>query len=183
MPPLPPLTKTPKLHPGCCLSLSQPLLTSLATLITDNFPTHPHPNPLLVSIGSGTGLLEAHLQTRLPAPWRVEGVEVSLSVNTYLPPDRMVIVPGSFAVSTRALDAAVLMFVYPRSGALVRQYLEVMARERGKLVLWLGPRVDWEDTGFGTSADEVVVMRDCAGVAEFEMLALLRIRGDGDGIL
>ncbi|KAI8627610.1 hypothetical protein F5Y19DRAFT_173592 [Xylariaceae sp. FL1651] len=243
---LPILTDEPKRYPGCCLSLSLPLLNTISSLL-DSISTpavsHVDGNEdgpgLVLSIGSGTGLLEELLQTHLAhstysgcqtqdngdfkpprsfasAPscpgssgrsqihhsfnvgWRVEGVEVKPSVNIHLPEDRINHVPGTWVVlEARACDATVLMFVYPRDGGLVRRYVEqFMASPKGsqasegesgsrvgvyrrtKLVLWLGPKADWEDTGPGaTSASndiETLEMREGVGLAQYEMLAVLR---------
>ncbi|KAI1275005.1 hypothetical protein F5Y07DRAFT_371454 [Xylaria sp. FL0933] len=264
---LPSLTDRPTRHPGCCLSLSQPLLATIRALL-QSIPAAPHsPSlnqkkssdelepasqlapPLILSIGSGTGLLEELLHVCLnendgarhqtgPSPasvptrdWRVEGVEVNHAVNIHVPEDRINQVAGTWAIhEPRARDATALMFIYPRDGALVRRYIEIfMAAEDGgrggggvgneyereemqegermydserkgetterpsesvntggkttahrgcQLVLWLGPKCDWEDTGFGSSdlrrEFEVFEMRDGVGLAEYEMLAALR---------
>jgi hypothetical protein len=165
--------------------------------------------------------------------WRVEGVEVNSNVNIYLPEDRISHVSGTWAVleRVRIRDAAALLFVYPRDGALVRRYFEEFMttspensaaeseeqdgvgsemasgsgieewseqarkkedregddnsecrhappRRRGvQLIIWLGPKADWEDTGFGAfdAGDEfeILKMREDVGLAEFEMLATL----------
>ncbi|KAI1123995.1 hypothetical protein F5Y10DRAFT_250595 [Nemania abortiva] len=275
MPALPLLRDEPTRHPGCCLSLSEPLLATIASLLRSpynllypdnkNYNEHafgPQSRPtLLLSIGSGTGLLEEllhvylnhdaraipekqigmddsqltsdhtdgssssrpRLATSPPRPfgpgWRVEGVEVSPAVNIHLPEDRINHVPGSWAVlETRARSAGALMFVYPRDGALVRRYVDAFMAESGaesevltaaddrlqevgdgdgdgkraqegarssgglrrggaRLVLWLGPKCDWDDTGLGCGAGrglEILEMRGGAGLAEYEMLAALR---------
>ncbi|KAI1347879.1 hypothetical protein F5Y01DRAFT_318287 [Xylaria sp. FL0043] len=257
---LPSLTDRPTRHPGCCLSLSQPLLATIRALLqsipddkksSDELESASQSAPaLILSIGSGTGLLEELLHIYLndssdrgrdslsPAPvptrdWRVEGVEVNHAVNIHLPEDRINQVAGTWAVhEPRAHDATALMFVYPRDGALIRRYIEVFmaagddgrrgggeegeneyerekmhggecmsgsegkgettkrpnesvntggkttARRGCQLVLWLGPKCDWEDTGFGSSdlrrEFEVFEMRDGVGLAEYEMLAALR---------
>ncbi|KAI0401482.1 hypothetical protein F4802DRAFT_580402 [Xylaria palmicola] len=235
---LPSLTASPTRHPGCCLSLSRPLLTTLASLLDSSISPSHHPSDppaLILSIGSGTGLLEellhAHLDPDPPpaaaAPpggrwrrrrWCVEGVEVDPpAVNVHLPEDRVNRVPGTWAVlGSRARDAAALLFVYPRDGALVRRYVNAFLRQRRRsprvgspreededeerrttygegqggdsgdrrradIVIWLGPKCDWEDTGLGSLLGpddedelEILVMCDGAGLAEYEMLAALR---------
>ncbi|KAI0445171.1 hypothetical protein F4803DRAFT_508781 [Xylaria telfairii] len=253
MPSLPPLTSSPTRYPGCCFELSEPLLATIKTLLDaaphltnqsqDGYrPALGSEPALILSVGSGTGLLEKllddylnngnHAQPNLPSArkWRVEGVEVNPAVNIYLPEDRINHVPGTWAVlETRAREAAVLVFVYPRHGALVRRYIDTFltsstragdgheaSRETGsanedrdggatrsssealkygnhgedgnevprnpckgvQLVLWLGPKCDWDDTGlasFYTDHEfEVLEMRHDAGLAEYEMLAALR---------
>ncbi|KAI8948137.1 hypothetical protein F4801DRAFT_470576 [Xylaria longipes] len=254
------LTYEPTRYPGCCLSLSEPLLATIRTVL-DSAPhlddkRHDGYKPwleldpaLILSIGSGTGLLEellhiylnkvdhASIDLNSAKNWRVEGVEVNPAVNIYLPEDRISHVLGTWAVlETRACEAAVLMFVYPRDGALVRRYIDAFmtssTRARGQrghescesesesesdrenegedgseaknsnegvdyenhgekgsgsrrnprkgvqLVLWLGPKCDWDDTGlrlFHMDAEfEVLEMRDDVGLAEYEMLGVLR---------
>ncbi|KAI0418214.1 hypothetical protein F5X98DRAFT_122761 [Xylaria grammica] len=261
MPSLPSLTDEPTRHAGCCPSLSQHLLSTIAALLhstTAVAATTPAstgaqsrgPAPLVLSVGSGTGLLEellhAYLNQHPPTPsaisssipWRVEGVEVNPAVNVHLPEDRINHVAGTWAVlESQARDAAALLFVYPRDGALVRRYVDAFMRPAGNdggvdgeqyervggkyecvnesgegeseggikrhesrgpgstetcgapahrgvhLALWLGPKCDWEDTGFGSLGRsdefEVLDMRGDVGLAEYEMLAALRCK-DGN---
>ncbi|KAH8160302.1 hypothetical protein CIB48_g7937 [Xylaria polymorpha] len=257
MPNLPLLTSDPTRYPGCCFELSEPLLATIKTLLDsaphptnksqDGYRPELGPEPtLILSIGSGTGLLEKLLDDYLSNgdhasanfhsahKWRVEGVEVNPAVNIYLPEDHINHVQGTWAVlETRAREAAVLMFVYPRDGTLVRRYIDTfltsstcagnehavncesgsasasasegrdgsatkssnealkygnygeggneMRRNPCKgvqLVLWLGPKCDWDDTGLGSfhtdDEFEVLEMRHDAGLAEYEMLAALR---------
>ncbi|TGJ81559.1 hypothetical protein E0Z10_g7200 [Xylaria hypoxylon] len=259
---LPLLTDQPTRHPGCCLSLSLPLLDTIRVLlgsipvitqstdVTTNRKSRDEcasvllQSALVLSIGSGTGLLEELLHAYLkrdshPTPndpisidsWRVEGVEVNPAVNAHLPEDRINHVAGTWAVlESRARDATALMFVYPRDGALVRRYVDAFMRPAGHhesmdedqqegggkyeggnesevkranqvvkrhenrgedstetrstshkevhLALWLGPKCDWEDTGFGSFSGsdefEVLDMLGDVGLAEYEMLAALR---------
>ncbi|RWA03018.1 hypothetical protein EKO27_g12088, partial [Xylaria grammica] len=130
MPSLPSLTDEPTRHAGCCPSLSQPLLSTIAVLLhsTAAAPASTGtqsrgPAPLVLSVGSGTGLLEellhAYLNQHPPTPstirssipWRVEGVEVNPAVNVHLPEDRINHVAGTWAVlESRARDAAALLF-------------------------------------------------------------------------
>ncbi|KAI1733462.1 hypothetical protein F4680DRAFT_441653 [Xylaria scruposa] len=242
---LPLLTNEPTRHPGCCLSLSEPLLATIRTLL-DPIPHldnkihngYKREPALILSIGSGTGLLEEllhvylnkgdHVSTNSSSAenWRVEGVEVNPAVNIYLPEDRINHVLGTWAVlETRAREATVLIFVYPRDGALVRRYLDTFMmsstppgdghggskngredksksgsasnkganyedhsededqirrnpRKSARLVIWLGPKCDWDDTGLrsidASSEFEVLEMRHDVGLAEYEMLAVLK---------
>ncbi|KAI0547792.1 hypothetical protein F4679DRAFT_553396 [Xylaria curta] len=233
---LPLLTNEPTRHAGCCLSLSEPLLATIKTLL-DSIPhldNKPEP-ALILSIGSGTGLLEELLYVYLndddhvsinsnsAEKWRVEGVEVNPAVNIYLPEDRINHVLGTWAVlETRAREAMVLMFVYPRDGPLVRRYIDTFMmsstplgdeskngregridsgsasntganyedysedgdeirrnpRQGARLVIWLGPKCDWDDTGLrsidASSEFEVLEKRHDVGLAEYEMLAVLK---------
>ncbi|KAH5440759.1 hypothetical protein HBI32_011690 [Parastagonospora nodorum] len=76
-PPLPVLTNAPKAFPGCCLALSAPLIEYIHSLL-------PPAPALTLSIGSGFGLLEAHVLA-VSQPPRLLGVEVEKSPNQYLP--------------------------------------------------------------------------------------------------
>ncbi|KAE8355364.1 hypothetical protein BDV28DRAFT_146155, partial [Aspergillus coremiiformis] len=110
-PELPNLTTTPQALPTCCLSLSTPLLTHLSNLLP------PKPS-FTISIGSGSGLLEA-LLTHHNAALSIEGVEVNPSVNRYIPEQDMHVVSGTWdLLHARVPDAAAWMFVYPRDPKL-----------------------------------------------------------------
>lgn len=160
---LPSLEAQPKHYAGCCLALSTTLLSSFTSLCL----THVKAG-LVVSIGSGTGLFEAHLQriwsgdsqTEHRHDLTIEGVEVLSSdghggtSNVYLLEETISYVRGTWEVCTRAVDNAdVLMFVYPRQPELVRTYIcraaavAAAADSKARLLVWLGPKVDW-DTAF-----------------------------------
>ncbi|KAI1809032.1 hypothetical protein GGS20DRAFT_411098 [Poronia punctata] len=203
---LPPITLTsqPQRHPACCLSLSTILLQTLTKLLSHSpspSPSSsfqppqrkkekepPHLLPLL-SIGSGTGLLEELLHqtlTRKPQnKWQVQGVEVNPKINIYLPENRIIRVPGTWALLTayQKEEVGALMFVYPRDGKLVRRYVEEFF-PHVNMVLWLGPKCDWEDTGLRYRDDggddddyanvEILELRDGVGLEECEMIGVLR---------
>ena len=144
---LPSLTAEPQHHPDCCLSLSSTLIAHIASYI-------PSSDVKVISIGSGRGLLEAHLQAANPS-LHVIGIEVSAeSPNKYLPPEAIVHVKGTWDVYSEARQAGVWLFVYPRDPRLVQRYLDELmtnssgdsrAQERPSSIVWLGPRADWED--------------------------------------
>ncbi|RYO83479.1 hypothetical protein DL764_009450 [Monosporascus ibericus] len=187
---LPEVTHEPKHYPDCCLSISRGLLD----VLTATFRTAAETGPVL-SIGSGSGLLEALLQSRwtgnattaatttsAAASPRIEGIEVRASVNRYLPAAAVGTVKGTWEVSPRARSdpaVAALLFAYPRSPALVSRYLR--EAEAG-VAVWLGHRSDWLDfepcfagaPGFD-GAVEVVGGR-AAGLVEYEMMAVVRRR-------
>ncbi|RYO87784.1 hypothetical protein DL766_004618 [Monosporascus sp. MC13-8B] len=182
---LPEVTDEPKHYPDCCLSISRGLLD----VLTDTFRTVAGTG-LVLSIGSGSGLLEALLQSRWTAAAtsstaafpRIEGVEVQASVNRYLPAAAVGTVKGTWEVSPHVRSdpaVAALLFAYPRSPALVSRYLR---ETEASAALWLGHRSDWPDfepcfagaPGFG-GAVEVVGGR-AAGLVEYEMMAVLRRR-------
>lgn len=185
-------------HPKCCLSLSQPLLDTLARVLQEHLD--PRGGGLVLSVGCGTGLLEELLHVRVAGGngLRVEGVEVAGGGGggaggadaeglAYLPEDRANTVPGTWALSRRAADADALLFVYPRSEGLVRRYAEARASGSdggggggARLVVWLGPAADWEGfrgaleggDGGGLRTVSTAVGREC-GVSEYEMMAVL----------
>jgi hypothetical protein len=135
---LPELTSTPTFHPDCCLSLS----TSTLRTISDHLPQY---HGLVLSIGSGSGLLEQLLNASNPH-LHVQGVEVHHSVNKYLPEQSINIVKGTWELCSRAAECDAAMFVYPRASTLVARYLEEFAvSSRVQTVLWIGTAVDWQD--------------------------------------
>ncbi|KAI1073858.1 hypothetical protein F5B20DRAFT_565680 [Whalleya microplaca] len=170
------LSDTPQRYPGCCLSLSNELLNHLGSL----FKNHAK-SGLILSIGSGTGLLEellhAHLNKEPNCKLRVEGVEVP-STNIHLPEDRINVVNGTWAICRRAADSVALVFVYPRSAELVNSYVDSFLQKPGyvKLALWLGPKADWEEFAacFRVPGFEVEELQDGCGLVEYEMMTVLR---------
>ncbi|KAJ6496253.1 hypothetical protein C8R45DRAFT_156183 [Mycena sanguinolenta] len=138
---LPTLTALPLRHPSSCASLSLPLLDLLDAVL-------PPASKLTLSVGSGTGLLEALLLSRHPhrvSPTSFLGIEVAQPrpVNRFLPPENAAAVLGTWAVAPDAERAEGLMFVYPRQPGLVRAYLERGTSVR--TVVWIGPRCDVDD--------------------------------------
>ena len=127
---LPRLTDEPKHHPDCCISLSTRLLDVLTAAFVYGAPlsgesaakTVPGPakkaenaRGLVLSIGSGTGLLEALLLARWSNPslhqgssgvdndayravTTVKGIEVRSSINKYLPAANFGVVRGTWDV-------------------------------------------------------------------------------------
>lgn len=136
-PVLPSLSDTPNLYPGCCLALSNPLLTYLANAL----PPNPH---FILSIGSGYGLLEA-LLLRSPRRVHISGVEVQPSSNRYLPPDHHISVNGSRCLEPLADEATAWLFVYPKRVGLVQEYISTYGNGNVRQVIWTGPKADWAD--------------------------------------
>jgi hypothetical protein len=136
-PPLPTLTTTPTAYSGCCLALSAPFLTHLASLL-------PPAPALTLSIGSGFGLLEALLLAP-PYPSHMIGVEVHPSPNKYLPATHHRTVYGTRFHEPLATEAACWMFVYPRRVGLVQEYMSECGEGCVEMVVWIGPRADWEE--------------------------------------
>ncbi|RAH69867.1 uncharacterized protein BO66DRAFT_323899 [Aspergillus aculeatinus CBS 121060] len=175
------LSPTPHAYPTCCLALSSTLVTYLGTIL----PAHPG---FTLSIGSGSGLLEALITLR-HATVTVEGVEVSAAVNRYIDELDMNVVQGTWDLLPRAARAAAWMFVYPREPALVRRYLDGVEGCGGggggavRMVVWLGPRADWGDY-VGCFDEGVWVGEELGeevGVTGYEVLVVLRKREKGEG--
>ncbi|KAB8260449.1 hypothetical protein BDV32DRAFT_149417 [Aspergillus pseudonomiae] len=170
------LTTTPQAFPTCCLSISTPLLETLTSLL-------PKKPDYTVSIGSGSGLLEA-LLTHTNASLQIEGVEVNPAVNRYIAEQDMHVVTGTWdLLASRVPGAKAWMFVYPREPKLVDRYIEAFGKEGVvEVILWLGPRADWADyvgclDGRGFGVERVV---GCEGGLEgFEMLGVVRRVGSG----
>ncbi|KXH45045.1 hypothetical protein CSIM01_01174 [Colletotrichum simmondsii] len=163
--PFTPLTNEPQRHPDSCLTLSLPLIKALHAQL----PPAPE---LTLSIGSGTGLVEALLDSLAgthgqdptreapqgshgshavpaPRPLNLTSIEIAPSPNKYHRNHRTV--PGTWALDPAAAEAKAWMFVYPKQAALVRKYMEAFASsnssEKGvvETVLYVGPRMDWDD--------------------------------------
>jgi len=181
------LANGPARHPDCCLSLSSKLLTILA----DVFPRSSPPSSTLLSVGSGSGLLEALLLDHAQHTLNVEGVEVhqqdDTQVNRYLPEPCYHTVRGTWDLSPRLRDADVcgLMFVYPRQVDLVRRYVEAassLPAQHVRHIVWLGPQADWADfkVAFAGVRDSnlKILSGEEGGLEEFEMMAILQRSGD-----
>lgn len=100
------------------------------------------PDPALtLSIGSGTGLLEALLLQQRPT-LDLKAVEVPSTKNKYLPADRVEIVNGYRDLCSLAADASAWMFIYPRDPWLLQKYVQVFGVQKCKLIIWIGPKAD-----------------------------------------
>ncbi|OKL55485.1 hypothetical protein UA08_09221 [Talaromyces atroroseus] len=187
---LPTPTAIPSRHPDCCLSFSSTLLDILTSTLRESIHSG-----LVLSVGSGTGLLEALLHSKWASspnsqneqPW-IEGVEVLQSTSSassfatrYLPEQCCETVKGTWEVSSRAEHAAAILFVYPRSPELVRRYMQKFAHPSSRLqaVIWLGPNCDWPEIqpclahGEGWLPVHVLLGAE-AGLVDFEMMAIIR---------
>lgn len=130
-------TSPPECYSDCCLALSDQLIQSIALLL----PKKPQ---FTLSVGSGSGLLEALLMQRQPNV-TIEGVEVNQTVNRHIPAENMNVVGGTWDLCSRASDAGAWMFVYPRAPKLISRYLQLYGNGAVKTIYWLGPRADWPD--------------------------------------
>ncbi|KAA8644368.1 uncharacterized protein ATNIH1004_008570 [Aspergillus tanneri] len=176
--------------------MSTPLLNHLSCLL----PQRPN---YTLSIGSGSGLLEALLVHRHPNLC-IQGVEVHSSVNRYLADEDVHVVGGTWDLLPPLPLPALLpseqqqsgagetgkigisgpracMFVYPREPALVGKYLDLYCVQNQKdkqqleMVLWLGPRVDWPDYEAVFRGWFVNMEFEDVGLPEYEMLVVARI--------
>ncbi|TKA66504.1 hypothetical protein B0A49_09376 [Cryomyces minteri] len=163
------LSEAPQHYPDCCLGLSRKLIETLLMRL----PRRP---ALVLSIGSGSGLLEATIQKANSSDTTIDGVEVSRGINGHLPEEQMHYVGGTWDLGPEAATASAWMFVYPREPKLLVRYLDHFGEGAVKMVIWLGPRADWpafetvlRNAKFGT----MDVVEDC-GLTPYETLAVIK---------
>ncbi|PYH89578.1 hypothetical protein BO71DRAFT_336368 [Aspergillus ellipticus CBS 707.79] len=162
------LSPVPQAFPDCCLGISTTLIAHLASRL----PTHP---AYTVSVGCGSGLLEALIAHRHPdVP--VKGIEVASSINRYIAEEDMDVVGGTWDLHSSAPQAGAWMFVYPREPKLVAKYIATYGSEAVEAILWLGPRADWADYEpcFRSSPFSDLSLPDEVGLMPFEMLAVMK---------
>lgn len=134
---LPELTKQPSRYPGSCIFLS----TDVVGLFCSAIPPKPS---MTLSVGSGTGLLEAIVGKAKPT-CTIECVEVE-SLRTegkYVAQNRFHYVQGTWATCQRAQYASMWLFVFPRDPKLLKKYVDLNGDGQVRSILWLGPREDW----------------------------------------
>lgn len=186
-------------HADCCLALSTKLLSITASELSNDI--EPDRASIVLSVGSGTGLLEAMLIQYLDSTCHqetsrnlsIEGIEVQqlndeYQANKYLPEYAINTVRGTWNLSSRLDDPDVsgLMFVYPREKSLVSKYLEAISSKGSKVqtVIWLGPQADWSEfepcfqiaTPNGEKLFERIESRvgDDVGIAPYEVMVIAR---------
>ncbi|KAF2006157.1 hypothetical protein P154DRAFT_254425 [Amniculicola lignicola CBS 123094] len=166
---LPVLSSKPIAYSGSCLGLSSTLLSHLHSVLPNT--------AVILSIGSGAGLLEALLNGD-PYCHTIIGVEVEPSPNRYLPPENHDTVHGTRFLSGRAAEATAWMFIYPRRVGLLEEYIKMYGGSV-ELVVWIGPKADWDDYQdcFQTSTWDVGV-QGCeeSGGRLWELMAIARKR-------
>lgn len=166
MDPLPCLTTTPIHHPHCCASLSSTLVSRILQFLP------PRPS-FTISIGSGTGLLEALILQARPGV-HLEAVEVlGVTLNQYLLKESVHVVSGTWDLCLRASKATVWMFVYPRETSLVRKYFDELGTHSVELLVWLGPRADYLAMNEFMSSFWAMETFDGCG-SQYELLAVWR---------
>lgn len=175
---LPNLTNKPIQHPDCCASLSPKLLDNIVAVL-------PRDDASIVSIGCGSGLLEALLLQKQPK-LRMLGIEVASCTIQYLSLEHVRKVSGTWEICADAFKAEVWLFVYPRTIKLVTAYLNSSAASRVRTIIWIGPTRDWADFWPGFQECDFVDISEVedAGLANYESMIVIRkmsaISGDGD---
>ncbi|KAJ5774724.1 hypothetical protein N7457_009620 [Penicillium paradoxum] len=162
------LASSPKRFPDCCLGISSTLITHITALL----PKQPG---FTISIGSGSGLVEA-LISHCDKDVTVAGVEVDSTINRYIAEEDMNVVSGGWGLCSAAQQAAAWMFVYPRDPKLITKYLDTYGDRNVDLVVWLGPRVDWPDyePRFCQSPFSELSFSDDIGLTPYEVLVVAR---------
>lgn len=162
------LSQSPKRFPDCCLGISSPLIAYLVSIL----PTKPK---FTVSVGSGSGLLEA-LLVYCDKNVSVQGVEIGSSVNRYIAEEDMNVVTGGWGLCSAARQASAWMFVYPRDPKLIKKYIDTYGDQSIDLILWLGPRVDWPDyePQFRQSSFSELTFPTDIGLTPYELVVVAR---------
>lgn len=156
----------PQQFAGCCLAISRPLLQILLA-------TLPRRPDLILSVGSGSGLLEGMLLHLSCDELNLFGVEVPSCDCAYLSPKQVLRVTGTRSLHPDAILASVLMFVYPRVASLIASYIDACADGALERLVWLGHRSDWADCEniIDDSFAEVDVIAD-AGVSDHDIMVV-----------
>lgn len=156
----------PQQFAGCCLAISKPLLR----LLLATLPRRPD---LILSVGSGSGLLEGMLLHLSSDELNLFGVEVPSCDCAYLSPKQVLRVTGTRSLHPDAILASVLMFVYPRVASLIASYIDACADGALETLVWLGHRSDWADCEkiVGDSFAEVNVVSN-AGLPDHEIMVV-----------
>ena len=133
------------------------------------------PNPALtLSIGSGTGLLEALLLVQRPT-LNLKAVEVPTTNNKYMPVDKVEVVNGSRDLCSLAADASAWMFIYPRDTWLMQKYVQHFGVQKCELIIWIGPKADHPNIEKDLLGKVWIKeeFEDC-GLKDYEIMALWR---------
>lgn len=166
---LPELSECPSLHHDCCTSLSTKFVSRLASIL-------PGSPALTLSIGSGSGLLEALLLNQR-CDIRIQGVEVSSSVNSYLAKESICVVNGTWDLCPLAKEAKVWMFCYPKDIGLIGKYAQAFEESSTGFCIWIGPIADFYELEgqISLSTWTMEVIEDC-GLSTYEKLVVWRIQ-------
>lgn len=147
------------------------LSSTLTTTLTNILPPSP---ALTISIGHGHGLLEAYLLQQYPA-LNLLGVDVFYTSPQYLPEPQVRILGSTSALLAESIAAEAWLFVYPKDLGLPGRYVQEYGNGAVKLIVWIGPRMDWEDVEKGIPRNGWRIEEpEVNGLKEYEALMLCR---------
>ena len=169
---LPELSKTPVHHVDCCATLSSTLVAKLA----QSLPSGP---ALTLSIGSGTGLLEALILRDRP-DLCLQAIEVSQDINHYLSAKNLQIVSGTWDLCALAANSIAWIFIYPREFSLVEKYLQEFGLKAVQCLIFLGPKADMSNMEalMESRSWKMEAMEKC-GVSQYEALIVWKRNNHG----
>lgn len=160
---LPQLSHIPVQHADCCAALSSTLVAKVA----QSLPSAP---ALTISIGSGSGILEALILRDRPEVC-LQAIEVSHDINLYLSAENVQIVSGTWDLCALAANSTAWIFVYPREFSLVEKYLQTFGSAAVQLLIFLGPKADISNMEalMESRAWKMEAIVEC-GVSQYEAL-------------
>ncbi len=167
------LRETTTHYADLCPGISKPLVNMLVDRL-------PQSSALTLSIGCGSGLLEAILLHAADVDHGKQlnlfGVEVPDCAITHLTPDRVLRVPNTMSLHDDAILASTLMFVYPRQAKLIRMYIDAAVDGALEQLIWLGHRSDWAEAELLLlAAFSKIQCIDGPGIAAYELLAIASV--------
>lgn len=164
---LPRLSNIPVQYADCCAALSSTLVANLA----QSLPAAP---ALTISIGSGSGILEALILRDRPEIC-LRAIEVSQDINQYLSAKNLQIVSGTWDLCAMAANSIAWIFVYPRDFSLVEKYLQNFGSASVQLLFFLGPKADSSNVKalMENRAWKREAIEEC-GVSQYEALLVWR---------
>ncbi|KAL8920737.1 MAG: hypothetical protein Q9208_006067 [Pyrenodesmia sp. 3 TL-2023] len=135
----------------------------------------PHADTLTISIGHGHGLLEAYLLEQCPT-LNLLGVDVFYTCPQYLPEAQVRILGSTSALLAESTGAEAWLFVYPKDLGLLGRYVHEYGDDGAvKTIVWIGPRMDWEDVERGIPRKGWRIEEpEVTGLKEYEALKLCR---------
>lgn len=168
------LDEQPRHLPELCCGVSK----SFIDLLLDHLPTD---GSLVLSVGCGSGLLEAILLREARAVGRclnLSGVEVPTCQVQYLPAESVQRVAGTRDLHSNAVLATTLLFVYPRVPELIATYLGDCLDGALEQLVWVGPCSDWADSErilTRTFTDVKIFTGQAAGLPTYELMVIASV--------
>ncbi|EME50380.1 hypothetical protein DOTSEDRAFT_118435 [Dothistroma septosporum NZE10] len=160
------LTEEPKLFPHVCCGMSSRLLETLAARL-------PRTPSLVLSVGSGSGLLEELLHLQTNGSINIYGVEVPSCRSVYLPEDRTLRVPSTTSVHADAILAETLIFCYPREPSLIAKYVDEFGSGALAQIVLIVNHNDWNGlSDILHDCFSTVELVDSAGLPGYEVLVV-----------